>query len=227
MNMNPQLEDRIRTAFDELADSTTFDPTARFGDRAAQVVELRTERRHWALPAVAAVAGLALVGGLIAIGRETPEPATTAEQPLPETQPVVTLATPLYDGVPAMFPAADSIVVFSTPAEVVAAYLASRTADDVLPLDLTAAPPGDLNPTGPTLPITYSIGAGGETVVDPGDPNAAVVNFSMQTTVDSGDGLALVHQVAPVGETERWVVTAAGVASFGIDDVTFEAGRLT
>lgn len=230
MNMTNQLEDRIRISLHELAETTTVSPDARFGHRTAPVVEIRPDRHRWFMPAAAAVAGLALVGGLIALNREEPGPASTSEQPLPEPVPVNTIAVPLYEGVPALFPPANSSEVFPTPEAAVGAYLRDRTGDEVLPHDLTGGLPDDEVASAPKLPMSFSLVQTNPTMVESDDANetaTAAVEFSLQTTDDSGDGLALVRQIAPAGQPEQWVVTAAGVASFGIDEVTFEAGHLT
>ncbi|HYN35331.1 MAG TPA: hypothetical protein VES40_22080 [Ilumatobacteraceae bacterium] len=111
-----------------------------------------------------------------------------------------------------LFPAGDLDAVllagFGTPQSAVDAYLADRTRPDVLPNGYSA---------------TYSVSDTAERVGD----NLSLVQFSIATENDSGDGLLLVRQVASVSEPERWVVVSGGIATFTIDQLEYREGRLS
>ncbi len=224
--MNTTLEDDIRTALGELADATTVDPDARFGERTATVTEIRPTSRRWLMPAAAAFAGVVLIGGLMVATRDGGRPATTADQILPGTNtsdpsipPDSTLppigAAPIAD-LDALFSTDDVDPALTSPNDdptiVANAYLADRTRSQVLPGEY----PIEITVEGDALSYTpESIG------------NQAVVRFSMQLPQDYSDGYLLLDQTAPFGEPKRWVVSGAETASFGLDSLRFENGTVS
>jgi hypothetical protein len=202
--MNTSLDEDIRTALTRQAARTNFDPTAEFGDHPLRFsCEMpRRQRSRVLMPALAAAAAVLIVGGFVG-ATELRDPDTAGFADAPSVVPGAAAI--------GVFPAGELDAVtaagFATPQSVVDAFLSDRTLPEALPDGYVA---------------TYSVGTTMRTT-----DNTAIVMFSLTTENDSGDGLLLVQQVAPATAPERWVVLNGGTATFTIDQLEYQNGRLT
>lgn len=221
-SLDTPLEDDIRATFGELAEQTTIDADPTFGRRTTTVTDIRPGRSRWLMPAAAAIAGLALVGGLVATTRNAAAPAPPADQVLPPPDtigepgaPVEPANTASVQAVVGLFPTGgiDDVIAagFDDPGDAASAYFQDRVR------------PGAVPDVYDSLQAVVDLNA----IIIDDSGSRAVARVGLQLPEDSADSYVLMDQVARDGQPKRWVVSGTETASFGLDSLRFENGTVS